>query len=153
MYAWISIVTMLTLMVATMVIVVWARGGDAPAARTETGHRMRAGLPLVLLGALTGVTGTPGDARAQNVVTHWAGIIGPAIHSASAPRPPASAEVLHALVQLAMYDAVIAIEGGYAPYARPIAAAPGADVRAAVATAAYRAAPKTAMPTPRWRQT
>jgi hypothetical protein len=73
-------------------------------------------------------------------VTDWAGIVQPAIHSAGAPRPPASSEILHAMIQLAMYDAAIAIEGGYEPYAATIAAPPGADVRAAVATAAYRTA-------------
>jgi hypothetical protein len=75
-----------------------------------------------------------------NVVTDWAGIVQPAIHNASVPRPPASSEILHAMIQLAMYDAAIAIEGGYEPYAAPIAAQPGADIRAAVATAAYRTA-------------
>jgi hypothetical protein len=75
-----------------------------------------------------------------NVVSDWAGIVQPAIHNASVPRPPASSEILHAMIQLAVYDAAIAIEGGYEPYAGPIAAPPGADVRAAVATAAYRTA-------------
>ena len=41
------------------------------------------------------------------------------------------------MVHLAVYDAVVAIEGGSRPFAAKIAAAPGADVRAAVATAAY----------------
>jgi hypothetical protein len=50
------------------------------------------------------------------------------------------AEILHTTVQLAVYDAVMAIVGGYEPYAAAIAAPRGADVRAAVATAAYRTA-------------
>jgi hypothetical protein len=41
------------------------------------------------------------------------------------------------MVVLAMYDAAVAIEGGYEPYAAAIQAPLGADVRAAVATAAY----------------
>jgi hypothetical protein len=41
------------------------------------------------------------------------------------------------MVLLAVYDAVVAIEGGYQPYAAAITGYPGADVRAAVATAAY----------------
>ena len=41
---------------------------------------------------------------------------------------------------LAVYDAVVAIEGGYERFGAHIDAAPGADVRAAVATAAYRTA-------------
>lgn len=43
-----------------------------------------------------------------------------------------------AMVPIAMYDAVVAIEGGYEPYAAPVIAPAGADVTAAVATAAYR---------------
>ena len=74
---------------------------------------------------------------APNAVTDWATIVQPAIHNASAPRPPASSQVLHAMVLLAVYDAVVAIEGGYQPYAAAITGYPGADVRAAVATAAY----------------
>src|SRR4029450_3209311 len=35
-------------------------------------------------------------------------------------------------------DAVVAIEGGYEPYTAPVIAPVGADVTAAVATAAYR---------------
>jgi hypothetical protein len=77
---------------------------------------------------------------AQNVITDWAGIVQPAINSADAPRPPASSEVLHATIQLAVYNAAIAIQGGYQFYGPPISAPRGADVRAAVATAAYRTA-------------
>jgi hypothetical protein len=76
----------------------------------------------------------------QNAVTDWATIVQASIHNASAPRPPASSEVLHTIVQLAVYDAVVAIEGGFDPYAAAIEAPPGADLRAAVATAAYRTA-------------
>ena len=39
--------------------------------------------------------------------------------------------------QLAMYNAAIAMVGGYQPYGAPISASPCDDVRAAVATAAY----------------
>ena len=75
---------------------------------------------------------------AQNAITDWAGIVQPAI--LNPPRPPASSEVLHATIQLAMYNATMAIVGGYQPYGTPLAAPRGADVRAAVATAAYRTA-------------
>jgi hypothetical protein len=76
----------------------------------------------------------------ENAVTDWASIVQPAIHNASEPRPPASSEVLHTIVQLAVYDAVVAIEGGYEPYTTPIDAPKDASINAAVATAAYRAA-------------
>jgi hypothetical protein len=77
---------------------------------------------------------------APNVVTDWAGIVQSAINNPAAPRPPASSEVLHATIILAMYDAAMAIEGGYQPFTAAIAAPAGADSRAAVATAAYRTA-------------
>jgi hypothetical protein len=84
--------------------------------------------------------GVPRIGQAQNAVTDWVGIVQPAIHNASAPRPPGSAEILHTIVHLAVYDAVVAIEGGYEPYAAAIDAPAGADLGAAIATAAYRAA-------------
>ncbi len=80
---------------------------------------------------------------AQNVVTDWAEIIQPAvikINDQGPLRPPTSSEVLNTIIQLAMYDAAMAIERGYQPYAASISAPAGADVRAAVATAAYRTA-------------
>jgi hypothetical protein len=44
-----------------------------------------------------------------------------------------------AYVSAAVYDAVVSIEGGYAPYGAVIPAAPGASVDAAAVEAAYRA--------------
>src|SRR2546426_11119797 len=46
---------------------------------------------------------------------------------------PASSGVLMAIVQLGVYDAVVAIAGGYEPYAASISAPAGASVTAAVA--------------------
>ena len=79
---------------------------------------------------------------AQNVVTDWASIIQPAVLSnpSGGARSPGTAEILHATIQLAMYDAAMAIGGGYAPFTGNLSAPAGADVRAAVATAAYRTA-------------
>ncbi len=72
----------------------------------------------------------------HNAVTDWAALVQPAIHSAAAPRR-GHAQVLHTMAVLAMYNAVVAIEGGYEPSGAHIRPQPGADVRAAVATAAY----------------
>ena len=83
---------------------------------------------------------TPAQAAAQgapNAVTDWATIVQQAIHNASAPRSAGTSEILHTTVMLAVYDAVVAIDGGYRPFAARIKAAPGADVTAAAATAAY----------------
>jgi hypothetical protein len=84
--------------------------------------------------------GTPVVLAAPNVVTDWAAIVQPSVHNAAAPRPPASSQVLHTIIALAMYDAAMAVEGGYQPFASSLEAPAGADVRAAVATAAYRTA-------------
>jgi hypothetical protein len=78
--------------------------------------------------------------RAQNVITDWAGIVQPAINNPTVPRSPGSSEVLHATIQLAVYNATIAILGGYQSYGAPVSAPHRASVRAAVATAAYRTA-------------
>jgi len=50
--------------------------------------------------------------------------------------PPVSAIQL-AIVQLAVYNAVVAISGGYIPYRAAVPSAPGASVEAAAATAAH----------------
>jgi hypothetical protein len=76
---------------------------------------------------------------APNVVTQWAAIVQQSIHSAGAPRSAGTSEILHTMVHLAVYDAVVAIDGGYLPYgsSKHQPRQDDADVRAAVATAAY----------------
>lgn len=76
-----------------------------------------------------------GAVYAQNVVTDWATIVQPALNTPA--RLPAAQMALRAMVQIAVYDSVVAIEGGYQPFAAAITGPPGANVRAAVATAAY----------------
>ena len=99
----------------------------------------------LLCAAVACLVATPGvavgqAAPAQNVVTEWSRTIQPAIHSPAEPRSQASSIVLHTLIQLAIYDAVMATEGGFEPFQTRLDAPEGADVRAAVATAAYRTA-------------
>jgi hypothetical protein len=79
----------------------------------------------------------PAPDTTPNAVVEWAGIVQQAIHGPAAPRSSGTAEILHTMVHLAVYDAVVAIEGGSRPFAAKIRAARGADVRAAIATAAY----------------
>jgi hypothetical protein len=74
----------------------------------------------------------------QNVVTEWGTIAQAAINTP--PIPPPMSYIRRAIVQLAVYDAAVAIEGGYRPYAASIQVNRPADLNAAVATAAYRAA-------------
>lgn len=97
-------------------------------------HRV---LMFVLGCLLLGLTET--HAQELNPVETWARIIQPAVQAQTPPgtRPPASSEVLHAMIHLAVYNAVVAIEGGSKPYGHPIEGPRWADVRAAVATAAY----------------
>jgi hypothetical protein len=85
---------------------------------------------------------------APNVVTQWAAIVQQSIHNAAAPRSAGSSEILHTMVHLAVHDAVTAIEGGYSPYrAKHRRRDRDADVRAAVATAAYLTARARVAPT------
>jgi hypothetical protein len=53
------------------------------------------------------------------------------------PQPAPAGFVYAAFVQAAVYNSVVAIEGGYQPYESDIAPRPGASVDAAVATAAH----------------
>ena len=74
-----------------------------------------------------------GDGR---VVRAWNEIAADAVVIAGA-NAPASSGVLMAIVQLGVYDAVVAIVGGFEPYAASIDAPPCASVEAAVAQSAH----------------
>src|SRR5687768_6015296 len=74
----------------------------------------------------------PGALNGPNPVTEWALIVQSAIHNPSEPRGVGSSYVLHTITQLAVYDAVMAIEGGFEPFHAAPEAAEDADVRAAV---------------------
>jgi hypothetical protein len=100
-------------------------------------RRQRVWIYLLICYCLLGQTAAA-QSPASNVITDWVAIVQPAVVGGT--RPPASAFVLGAIIHLAMYDAAMAIEGGYQSYAADISAPAGADVRAAVATAAYETA-------------
>jgi len=55
----------------------------------------------------------------------------------AAATPPTDGGVIYAYVGIAIYDSVVAIEGGYQPFAVEAEAAPGASPEAAVAAAAH----------------
>jgi hypothetical protein len=101
-------------------------------------HRIVGAVSAVLVGSCwpSVAFAAPGP----NPVADWATIVQPAIHNASEPRSQASSIVLHTITQLAVYDAVVAINGGYTPFQTAIQAPKDADLSAAVATAAYRTA-------------
>jgi hypothetical protein len=99
-------------------------------------------LPVLAL-AVVGSTAATAPARAErrpatavggNPVLDWSLIAESAI---AVGRPPASSEVLAAIVQLAVYDTVIAIEGGARPYAAHPTVTRPVSTMAAVATAAH----------------
>jgi len=72
---------------------------------------------------------------APNVVTDWALIA----QNTIAPTVLLPGQIAYSpLAPIAMYDAAVAIAGRYRPYTAPVVAPPGADVTAAVATAAFR---------------
>jgi hypothetical protein len=76
------------------------------------------------------------EARLAIVPPGPGGIFGPENYG---DRFPGEAAIYMGIAHAAIYDAVVAIDGGYQPYAVAPAAPPGTSVDAAVATAAYRA--------------
>ena len=78
-------------------------------------------------------SGSSGDAGAVRL---WNQIATDAIVVTGA-NAPASSGVLMAIVQLAVYNAVVAIVGGYEPYGEGVWAPHGASVDAAVAQSAH----------------
>jgi hypothetical protein len=73
-------------------------------------------------------------AAAQNAANDWSRT---AQNVITAGRSPASSEYLLALVHAAMYDAVVAIEGGYRPFLVDVEVTHPASPDAAVAAVAY----------------
>src|SRR5947209_14819283 len=108
--------------------------------------RMWTGFSLVMCGCVlttsfqarpavsTGRAESPSPA-APNVISDWALI---AVNTIAPTVVGSGQNAYGAMVPIAMYDAVVAIEGGYEPYTAPVIAPAYADVTAAVATAAYR---------------
>ena len=96
-------------------------------------------LAATLIGGVTAAASARNGAQAvqhpsgPNAVTHWSLVAQNAI---SVGRPPASSEVLNGLVHAAIYDAVVAVEGGYEPFAVSIRRSGPTSVDAAVAAAA-----------------
>jgi hypothetical protein len=105
---------------------------------------MRPGLLTgVLLGAIVvGANGFAGKvlaAPAHNAVTLWNERTQPVLATWTG-RGNAAQAYTGSLVQIAVYDAVVAIRGGYRPFYAAVEAPDGANLDAAIATAAYRVA-------------
>jgi hypothetical protein len=76
-----------------------------------------------------------GSQTAPNVVTDWALVA----QNTIAPTVFLGGQIAYgAIVPIAMYDAAVAIAGGYRSYTPPMNAPAGADETAAIATAAFR---------------
>lgn len=87
-----------------------------------------------------GVAGSTGQLRAaeppDTYVAEWDAVGTQAFSAAGLT--PAEGHVIFAYVAIAVYDAVMAIEGGYQPFAVDAVAPAGASAEAAVAAAAHR---------------
>jgi PAP2 superfamily len=101
-------------------------------------------IALALLAIVAAQLGTPGDSRAgghrggppDDYVAHW-DAVGSAAFAASG-LTAAEGHVIFAYQAIAVYDSVIAVEGGYRPFAIAAHAPRGASAEAAVAAAAHR---------------
>src|SRR3954463_6848947 len=94
---------------------------------------------LVVAAVISGATSL--DAHAvlpalPNTVQQWNKIAEDTVVTSGAFQ--GEGEVYMSYTATAVYDAVVAIEGGYKPYGPAISAAPGASVDCAVVEAAYR---------------
>jgi hypothetical protein len=92
---------------------------------------------LVLSGTATGSSahGQPAGPP-DSYVTDWDAIGSQAFTAAGLTA--VEGHVIFAYVAIAVYDSVIAVEGGYEPFAVDVETPPGASAEAAVAAAAHR---------------
>jgi hypothetical protein len=89
------------------------------------------------LGGTTATTGAHAQAASapDTYVTYWDGVASQAFTAALTPPPDGA--VISAYVGIAVYDSVMAIEGGYEPFAVDVDAPQGASPEAAVIAAAH----------------
>src|SRR5437867_8887231 len=93
-------------------------------------------LPLLVALALVVVRAAPAVLPPGNTVQQWNKIAEDTVVGSGTFQPEGF--IYMAYPSAAVYDAVVAIEGGFEPYGPPITAAPGASVDCAVVEAAYR---------------
>jgi hypothetical protein len=100
------------------------------------GAERRAAAIALAIAALMGSAGTAAAAPGDNAVVHWNQVAADTVNADSARRTPSAAALYMGIAQAAVYDAVTAVDGTYAPYLYDGPAAPGASAEAAAATAA-----------------
>jgi hypothetical protein len=93
-------------------------------------------LPLLIALALVLSRSAPATLPPGNTVAQWNTIAENTVVGSGAFQ--GEGYIYMAYVSAAVYDAVVAIEGGFEPYGPPIAVPPGASVDCAVVEAAYR---------------
>jgi hypothetical protein len=96
-------------------------------------------MPVAIILGVTACAAKLQAAPAHNAVTLWHERTQPVLATWTG-RGNAAQAYTGSLVQIAVYDAVVAIRGGYRPFYADIAAPEGASLDAAIATAAYRVA-------------
>ncbi len=89
-----------------------------------------------LAGATTSSAKLPSAGAPDAYVAYWDGVGTQAFTAAALT--PAEGHVIFAYVAVAVYDSVMAVEGGYEPFAVDLDAPEGASAEAAVAAAAHR---------------
>ena len=103
-------------------------------------HVLRLAAIAVMALTIAGVAGTTREAAAAlppgNTVAQWNKIAEDTVVGSGAFQ--GEGEIYMAYTSAAVYDAVVAIRGGFEPYGLPITAPPGASVDCAVVEAAYR---------------
>jgi hypothetical protein len=106
---------------------------NEPATRILRGVRC-AVIAMTLLGLCTGTAAAAGDA-----VTYWNNVVVSATITGITPsRPNPETAIAAAYMHIAIYDAIVSIDGGYTPFATHVPNAPaGASKDAAAAQAAY----------------
>ena len=102
---------------------------------TRAGRSIRLLAALCLTGGLLLGSSPPVAASGPNMVAQWDKIAEDTVVGSGAQQ--IEGLVYMSYTQAAVYDAVVAIKGGYAPYGPPITAPAGASADAAVAQAAY----------------
>ncbi len=101
----------------------------------KTFPKPAAGILVIAVALLVSTTAT-----AQNVVTDWNAIAITNARASAAPgaNTPGGTNLYVAYVELAVYNAVVSIQGGYQPYKYDVSAPAGASADAAAIEAAYR---------------
>jgi hypothetical protein len=120
----------LALLVVVLAAVAFAGGGPAVGAPPRTQCAPAAGY----LAATTPIAFWSTEARCAIVPAGPGGVFGPENFG---NKFPGEAAVYMGIVHVAMYDAAVALEGGYRPYVPTPAAPANTSPEAAIATAAY----------------